>query len=60
MESSMAEFVERQLACELLPTEIVIRAACLAAPKVQHRAGFSGLRILASQLYVPGKGGVLC
>ena len=56
MESSIAEFVERQLACELLPTENVFSG--LAGKKVlvsvnrkgQHQAGFSGLRILASLL----------
>ena len=57
MESSIAEIVERQLACELLPTENVFFFG-LAGKKVfgsvnrkgQHQAGFSVLRILASSL----------
>ena len=54
MESSIAEFVERQLACELLPTENVFFGLAEGFGSVnrkgQHQAGFSGLRILASLL----------
>ena len=50
MESSIAEFVERQLACELLPTECVFWSGWQEGfgsvnHKGQHQAGFSGLQV---------------
>ena len=53
MESSIAEFVERQLACELLPTDVTFVFKAMLPPKPgcpngvfqSHRFGFAGLRV---------------
>ena len=53
MESSIAEFVERQLACELLPTDMTFVFKAMLPPKPgcpngvfqSDRFGFAGLRV---------------